>query len=408
MMHTQRALNGAARAAWAAVKQNVWRSTVTLIICGIGAAGVILAGAIGNAQVLEMERRLNALGGRLIVVSPNKLPPYPGRPRQLDHFISLEPEDGLALREQVADVQAAIPVVTRNVILRLGQNASRVRLLGTSPDYARVRGFTAVRGRFLASADAHQKVIVLGDAVSREISPNGVRVGEMVLVGGHPYEVVGVLRPLGVNFAGEDEDHQAFVPLETFQWRIANRLWLSHLYLQLPPTADSTEAVRNVTALLRARHNRSREQVEDVVVKDMAESAAEQSSLSLTAIWVVSLVGSLLLVLGVAGIATLMIQIVRQRRAEIGLRRALGATPIDIACQLLMEGIGLSAVGILGGVALGIGGAFATRLIWNEFIALDTVLLALTVTASLAVSGLACLIPSLMAAQVEPAAALRL
>ena len=85
----------------------------------------------------------------------------------------------------------------------------------------------------------------------------------------------------------------------------------------------------------------------------MAEVAARQSSLSAAAVWVVSLISGLLLVLGVVGIATLMIQTVRQRRGEIGLRRAVGATPFDVAVQLFMEAMGLAGLGVLGGCSWG-------------------------------------------------------
>jgi putative ABC transport system permease protein len=406
-MDAERAIRGAARAAWAVVNQNRWRSSLTLIVCGLGTAGVIVAGVIGNAQVVEMQRRLDAVGGRLIVVSPNTGPPYPGRARQIEHFISLEPEDAAAL-DAIEHVQAVIPVAVRTSILRLGRNASRVRLLGTRADYARVRRFTTARGRFLQPQDEGQRVIVLGDAVGRELDPQGVRPGELVWLAGQPYEVVGVLRPQGVNFAGEDEDHQGFIPLETYRHRIANRLWLSHLYLQTTLEADSAATARQVHRTLRARHNRLGDQVDDVIVRDMAEAAAQQSALSATAVWVVSLTSGLLLLLGVVGIATLMIQVVRQRRGEIGLRRAIGATPFDVAVQLFMEAMGLAAVGVLAGMTVGMLVGLIGQLLWGSALAVDASLLLLTATSSLAVSGVACLVPALMAGRVEPAAALRL
>ena len=86
-------------------------------------------------------------------------------------------------------------------------------------------------------------------------------------------------------------------------------------------------------------------------------ASARQSSLSAAAVWVVSLISGLLLVLGVVGIATLMIQTVRQRRGEIGLRRAVGATPFDVAVQLFMEAMGLAGLGVIGGLLVGIAGA---------------------------------------------------
>ena len=407
-MDAGRAVNGAARAAWAVVSQNRWRSSLTLTICGMGTAGVIVAGAIGNAQVIEMQKRLDAVGGRLIVVSPNAIPAYPGRPRQLDHFISLEPDDVASIRDGIPSLEAVVPVVVRNSTLRLGHNASRIRLVGTSANYARVRGFNAARGRFLRPEDEGQRVIVLGHAASQELDPRGVRPADAVWLGGQPYEVVGILQPLGVNFAGEDEDHQAFIPLETYRRRVANRLWLSHLYLQVSADADSSAKVREVVQLLRARHNRLGGQIDDVIARDMAEDAAQQSSLSAAAVWVVSLISGLLLVLGVVGIATLMIQTVRQRRGEIGVRRAVGATPFDVAVQLFMEAMGLAGLGVLGGLIVGMAGAVAGQTLWGTLVTVDAWLLLLTVLSSLAVSGLACLVPALIAARIEPAAALRL
>lgn len=407
-MDAARAIDGAARAAWMVVNQNRWRSVLTLTICGIGTAGVIVAGAIGSAQVIDMQRRLDAVGGRLVVVSPNTVPPYPGRSRQIEHFISLEPSDASALRDAIPELQAVVPVIARNSTLRLGHNASRIRLLGTVAAYAPVRGFTIAKGRFLAGNDEGQRVIVLGNAASRELDPEGARLGAVVWLGGQPYEVVGILHPLGVNFAGEDEDHQAFIPLDTYRHRVANRWWLSYLYLQVAADADSTNTLREVVKVLRARQSRFGDQVDDVIVRDMAEVAAQQSALSATAVRVVSLTSGLLLVLGMVGIATLMIQMVRQRRGEIGLRRAVGATPFDVAVQLFMEAMGLASLGVLGGLIVGMAGSLAGQWLWEAFVTVDTGSLLVTVSASLAISGLACLVPALIAARIEPAAALRL
>jgi putative ABC transport system permease protein len=407
-MDAARAIDGAARAAWMVVNQNRWRSALTLTICGIGTAGVIVAGAIGNAQVIDMQRRLDAVGGRLVVVSPNTVPPYPGRSRQIEHFISLEPSDASALRDAIPELQAVVPVIARNSTLRLGHNASRIRLLGTVPAYAPVRGFAIAKGRFLAGNDEGQRVIVLGNAASRELDPEGAHLGAVVWLGGQPYEVVGVLHPLGVNFAGEDEDHQAFIPLETYRHRVANRWWLSYLYLQVAAVADSANTLREVIKVLRARQSRFGDQVDDMIVRDMAEVVAQQSALSATAVWVVSLTSGLLLVLGMVGIATLMIQTVRQRRGEFGLRRAVGATPFDVAVQLFMEAMGLASLGVLGGLIVGMAGSLAGQWLWEASVTVDTGLLLLTVSSSLVVSGLACLVPALIAARIEPAAALRL
>jgi putative ABC transport system permease protein len=402
-------LSGAARAAAAVIRQHRWRSAATLAVCGLGTAGVIVAGAIGQAQVAEMQRRLDAVGGRLLVVSPNTVTPYPGRPRQLEHFISLEPDDVDAIRREIGSVEAIVPVVAGDSTLRLANNAARVRLVGTVAGYAQLRRFGTARGRFLTDADQGERVVVLGHAVSRELHPEGgVRPGEIVWLGGQPYEAVGILQPFGVNFAGEDEDRQAFIPLETYRRRVANRLWLSHLYLQLRPETDSAVTARQVVGVLRARHDRVDGQIDDVIARDMAEAAVQQSRLSATAVWIISLTSGLLLVLGLVGIATLMVQTVRQRTGEIGLRRAVGATPVDVAVQLFLEAMILASAGVVGGAIVGTTGALVGQVLWGTLLTIDASLLLLTAVTSLVISGVACLVPALMAARIEPAAALRL
>ena len=90
------------------------------------------------------------------------------------------------------------------------------------------------------------------------------------------------------------------------------------------------------------------------------------------------------------------------------MRRAVGATPFDVAVQLFMEAMGLASLGVLGGLIVGMAGSLAGQWLWEAFVTVDTGLLLATVASNLVVSGLACLVPALIAARIEPAAALRL
>jgi ABC-type antimicrobial peptide transport system permease subunit len=396
----------AVRAAASVLVLNRWRSLLTLAVCGMGTAGVIAAGVLAEIHLAEMGSRLSALGGNLLVVSPNKLPPFPGRARQLDHFISLLPEDAIAL-QGVSPTSTVVPVVASQSTIRLNGRSARVRLVGTTVDYLDVRGFTLEDGRFLKRGDEGERVIVLGNAVGRELAPQGIPLGEILFLGGSPYTVIGILRPKGVNFAGEDEDHQVFVPLETYRRRIANHLWLSHLYVQVPSDTSPQRTVEAIQGLLRERHKRWDYQVDDVLVRNLADLAQGQSELLTTVVWVVSVTGVLLLLVGVAGISTLMMLVVRQRRAEIGLRRALGATPGDIAFQFFCEGIVLAALGIISGLVFGIIGSVVAAQTLSAEIQWTSQLPALGIILSLISSTIACIIPSLVAARLEPSVALQ-
>ena len=157
-MRFLRGISVAVRAAASVLSQNRWRSLLTLVVCGAGAAGVVLAGVLAEVQVAEMQARLSALGSNLLVVSPNKLPPIPGRSRQLEHFISLLPEDAAALQKLVPS-SSVVPLAARETTIRLDSRAARVRLIGTTPGYLAVRNFSLAHGRFLSQEDAGEPVI---------------------------------------------------------------------------------------------------------------------------------------------------------------------------------------------------------------------------------------------------------
>ncbi|MEJ7593250.1 MAG: ABC transporter permease [Planctomycetaceae bacterium] len=315
-------------------------------------------------------------------------------------------EDVSALQTAVPQLQRVVPVAARQATLRVEQTTSRIRLIGTSPDYFTCAVSTR-EGRCFTADDARQRVIVLGDGVARELFHYGVAVGDLAQLNGQPYTVLGVLKPQGVNFAGEDEDHQAFIPIDTYQTRMANRPWLHFLYLQVGPKADSAPVVAAVSSMLRARHGRFQGQVDDIVVRDLADLSAQQSGMQATALWAVSATSVLLLTVGVIGIATLMLLVVRQRRAEIGLRRALGATPWDICLQFFLEGTSLASLGVVSGLILGVLVALVVANNSATPISIAWQLPALAAAISLAASAAACLLPAISAARLEPAAALR-
>jgi putative ABC transport system permease protein len=306
------------------------------------------------------------------------------------------------------ETTALVPAVARDTTIRAGNRASRVRLIGTVPEYLVVRSFALAGGRFIsATMDETERVIVLGAAVSRELAPSGIRTGDTVLLAGHPYTVIGLLQPQGVNFAGEDEDHQVFIPLSTYQRRIANRPWLSHFYVQLPPNADTAGAITSIQTVLRQRHGRWNYQVDDVLIRNLADIAGQQSGLLTTVAWVISVTSGLLLLMGAIGVATLMVLVVRQRRSEIGLRRALGATPLDIAFQFFIEGLMLAGAGIVAGVVIGLSGSLMIPQMFSMPYSANYDFFPLAVLISLVASTAACVIPAAVAARLEPAAALR-
>jgi putative ABC transport system permease protein len=164
--------------------------------------------------------------------------------------------------------------------------------------------------------------------------------------------------------------------------------------------------VAEIQWLLRNRHGREREEVDDAIVQDFADLTARQSDLLATATWAASVTSGLLLIIGMVGITSLMLLIVRERSSEIGLRRALGAAPRDIAGQFFLEGIGLAAAGVLTGCTLGFALTMAVVRAWEVQVEPSLMLVAVSLGVSLGSGALACALPAIMAARVKPAIAL--
>jgi putative ABC transport system permease protein len=165
--------------------------------------------------------------------------------------------------------------------------------------------------------------------------------------------------------------------------------------------------MRQAEHLLRDRHGRWPDQVADVVVRDFADLAAQQSTLLATIAWTVAATSGLLLLVGTVGIATLMLLVVRERRTEIGLRRALGATPTDIALQFFIEGMVLASAGVLLGLVCGVGTCLLLGALPAVHAAFEPRLMLFSAGVSLGTATAACALPALHAARLEPGAALR-
>jgi putative ABC transport system permease protein len=176
--------------------------------------------------------------------------------------------------------------------------------------------------------------------------------------------------------------------------------------VELAENADVTRTVSEVQGLLRSRHGQWRDEADDVIVRDFAQLTGRQSELLTTVTWVVFVTSGLLLAVGMVGIMTLMLLVVRQRRSEIGLRRALGAVPADVAFQFFLEGSGLAAAGVLAGCVLGFGTAIALARGWGVEAELDLMPAAMSLVVSLGSGAVACALPAILAARIEPAMAL--
>jgi putative ABC transport system permease protein len=300
------------------------------------------------------------------------------------------------------------PVVEASRRARLGGQEMVTNVRGVTPEFLALRNFELAEGRSLDERDdaTRARVALAGSWVARKLGDGEGVLGRTIWVGGIPFEIVGVLAEKGMT-DGQNEDDQLLVPLETARRRLFNVESLSRLLVQ----ADSAAAVAPVEArtreLLRASHRLEATARDDFDLLSLlrANEIRRQGSVFLRGLS--QLFAITTLVVGGAGVLAVTWLNVKERVAEIGLRRALGARQRDVATLFLAEA---SLLGVAGGIAGVVVGAIAVGVLERTLgwrMAIDPRGVALPFLISVALGLASGVVPAIRAARVTPVEALR-
>jgi putative ABC transport system permease protein len=323
--------------------------------------------------------------------------------------------DARALADGVPSVLSMTPYATASLTLRSDQAATTATVIAAWPEYSEIRDYHAEYGRFVTRADeeAMARVLVLGrDIAERLFTRPEAALGRVVYVGSADYRVVGVMEKKGRDLAGDNQDEQAFLPLSTYLRRVANQDFVSGAFLRLAPGANQGPALTAVEdaarAILRSRHHLKPGQADDFTLLT-ARQAQELQFQALELVHTLGLIASSVCFgVGGMGILSIMILMVRARRLEIGIRRAVGGKRSQILGQFLLESGLMAGTGGTLGVLSSLGLTTAVSLLGDMPFVLDPLLLAGTLAASAAIGLLAGSYPAWQAARVDILDVLRL
>jgi putative ABC transport system permease protein len=339
----------------------------------------------------------------------------PGRELHLDLG------DVAAIRAQVPEVEVLCP---RNQLggwrgnnnITRGRKAGAFVVYGDYPEIARLQSVRMVAGRFLNALDISErrKVAVLGPR-SREVlfDRDQDPLGQDIRISGVYFKVIGVFSPRRSGEDREDDEQAIFVPFSTFQsaFNFGDRVgWFAATSREGSPASVAED---KTLALLRERHRVAPDDQRAFghfnVEKEFAKVRGLFAGIRLL-IWIV---GTGTLAAGVIGVSNIMLVIVRERTNEIGVRRAVGATPWAIMTQVVFESLVLTSVAGYLGLVAGIAAIEATsrlvgdgaQMFKNPEVSLGA---AVQTLAILVLSGLlAGLFPARRAVQSTPVEALR-
>ncbi|MBP1778777.1 MAG: MacB-like periplasmic core domain containing protein [candidate division NC10 bacterium] len=397
------------RIALKAVTAHKLRALLAIVGIVVGVAAVIVMLAVGEGAKREVLGKIQGLGTNILIVSAGQLKNVAGRPQLVGNVTTLDLRDTRAISEECPAVARVAPIQSRKLAVKFGTGTTNTSVVGTSADFPAVREFRTIVGRFFDADEVQgaQRVAVVGQTVLTNLGVARNLMGETLRINNVPFEVIGVLEPKGVNYAGIDEDDQVLIPISTALRRLFNLTFLSSLYIQAKDERAMGTAARQVAQLLRERHRIKAGQPEDFTLQTQTEilDAARETSQTFSLL-LASIAGVSLFVGGI-GILAMMVISVRERTREIGVRRAVGARRRDILLQFILEATTLSLAGGVVGSLVGIAGGvlFARATGWPTAISPVAILIAFGVSAAIGIFFGA--YPARRAARLDPIVALR-
>ncbi len=405
----------------AALWDNKLRSLLTMFGIVWGITSVILLVGLGIAFNTQQKQQLRTIGTDIAIIFGGKTG-MPSGGYAAGRDIRMTIDDVVAIKRQASLVQNVSPELRRTVSEVSSWNASARAVRGVWPEYQNFRSLKVEQGRLFTQADedAGRRVILLGSEANRQLFPGKPVIGENLMVQGFPYTVIGVLENKKQNgsYGSGPDNTQLFVPYNSMarDFPPAERPgvfpgWVNNIVVQ-PVSADlHVEALAEVTRILADRHHFEPSDKDAVWVWDTLEGAKFTERIFSTMTLFFAAVALLTLALGGIGVMNIMLVAVTERTREIGVRKALGATAIDIRRQFLAESAIITLVSGTLGLSLGVGICLLLRLLPPSDTIPFPAISPLAIAASLITLGLitvsAGTYPALRAAGLTPIECLR-
>lgn len=396
-----------AKASFISISRNKTRSFLTMLGVVIGVLSVILLTSIGNGLTVFVEKQFEDLGSNLLIVTPGEIVNDEGGFDQQGAALSfatskLTIDDSKALSRAGYPITLAVPLTGTNGEARTTVGKRSGMIVGTTPGYSIARNTKAAKGRFLSESDlaGNRKVVVIGSKIADKLFPDINPVGQHMTINKLRFEVIGVAEAKAAgSFGGPDIDSFMYVPITTAKIALG-----ADKVMEIMVQSTSKEQLPRTKTLIESTLIK-RMDGEDFSITDQSEILKTIQTILGVLTTGLAGIAAISLVVGGIGIMNIMLVAVSERTKEIGLRKALGATPNNILIQFLIESAVISTVGGLIGILLGVLGSLAIRPFFPATPAINSILLAFVV--SLATGIVFGVYPAKKAAALSPIEALR-
>ena len=382
---------------------NKVRFALTALGMVIGTASLILVVTIGLTGKQYILRQIQAIGANIIYVE------YSGGGQRITASAPdpLTVDDMNAVMQQVPAVKYASPAVALNERIAIGNGKEKdILVMGTSPDYSRVRNLLVPSGRFFDFQDqqAHNKVAVITVKMADEFyGSNDAAVGKTIKLSGLPFTVIGTFKESVDTFGqSEVQDYTMVIPYTVSRYFTENGA-VKQIFFAVGSSDDVIPATDQIGHIIRARHRP--ESVYTVSNLTQLLTVADKTANALTL--VLLLIAAVTLLVSGIGIMNIMLSTVSSRIREIGIRKALGATNREIRIQFLAEAVLISLVGGTIGIIIGLALPFSLRFLTEYHVPVSGWSVIISIIVSSMVGIIFGTLPATRAAQLDPVESLR-
>jgi len=333
--------------AWQVLRGYRTRTLLILLAMGIGVAAVVAVTALGEGARLYVVNQFGSLGTNLVIVLPGRSETAGTMPGILIGKTprDLTLEDALALKRSRA-IRRIAPLVVGAGDVHVGARVRETPVLGSTAEMKEIRGMDVALGHFLPEGDPRQilPLCVVGAKVASELFGTRQALGEWLRIGDRRFRVIGVMAKQGESL-GFNTDEIVIIPLAAAQ-ALFNTEALFRVLVEAKSREQIVDAKADVEEIVRLRHEGERDIT--VITQDAVLATFDRILRALT----LAVAGIAAISLAVAGILIMNVMLiaVTQRRREIGLLKALGATARQIRLLFMTEAVLLA----IGGAALGV------------------------------------------------------
>ena len=319
----------------------------------VGIAVIMVIMGLNAGEQKVMAERLRKVGARAILVvhGHGRMSKAVGGQEK-----KLEPADADAVRQNLPQVEMVSAYALKGSMpIKAGPAQTKSMVLAVDTAWNRVEEWPVVEGETITILDEERmsRLCLLGATVKRELFGQARAVGQFVRLGDSRFKVKGVLEARGVTGQAHDRDRRVVIPMSTGISRLFRQRHINGMRAKVRPGHDLEKTAADILHLLNRRHQVNPDLEQPFSAITSTQMMGSVKGLSDTVWRLLVALGVLALVVGGGVQTNIMLTSVSMRRAEIGLRLALGASAPDIRTQFLAEAMGVGFMGLIAGLVLG-------------------------------------------------------